>query len=206
VAARPPDPDVRRRLLESAAEVLASEGLAALSTRRLAAAVGSSTMAVYTHFGGIAELVREVAREGFQRLAGHIAAVPHTDNPVDDLLALGWAYRQNALDNPTLYAVMFGLVSGGDHALAKSMSEDGRYTFDALVAGTQRVLDAGLFRPGDAEAIAAQLWSSLHGFVALELAGYFDDEPRAVDDILLPLMINLGIGLATPASDPGPTG
>lgn len=159
-------------------------------------------MAVYTHFGSLAELVREVAREGFTRLADHIAAVPQTDSPLDDLLALGWAYRQNALDNPTLYAVMFGLVSGGDHALAKSMSEDGRYTFDALVAGTQRVLDAGLFRPGDPEAIAAQLWSSLHGYVSLELAGYFDDEPGAVEDILLPLMINLGTGLAAPALDP----
>jgi AcrR family transcriptional regulator len=195
--AKPPDPEVRRRLLEAAADVLATDGLGALSTRRLAAAVGTSTMAVYTHFGSLPELVREVAREGFQRLADHIAAVPQTESPLDDLLALGWAYRQNALDNPTLYAVMFGLVSGGDHSLAKSMSEDGRYTFDALVAGTQRVLDAGLFRPGDAEPIAAQLWSSLHGYVALELAGYFDDEPRAVDDILLPLMINLGTGLAT---------
>jgi AcrR family transcriptional regulator len=204
--AKPSDPDMRRRLLEAAATTLASDGLGALSTRRLAAQVGSSTMAVYTHFGSIAELVRAVAREGFQRLAEHIAAVPQTDSPLDDLLALGWAYRQNALDNRALYAVMFGLVSGGDQVLAKSISEDGRYTFDALIAGTQRVLDAGLFRPGDAEAIAAQLWSSLHGYVSLELAGYFADEPAAVDDILLPLMINLGTGLATPSLDPGPAG
>lgn len=198
VPSKSPDPEVRRRLTEAAAEVLAAEGLGALSTRRLAAAVGASTMAVYTHFGSLPELVREVAREGFKRLADHMAAVPQTDNPLDDLLELGWAYRQNALDNPALYAVMFGLVSGGTADSMATAKADGQYTFDALVAGTQRVLDAEQFRAGEATAIASQLWSALHGYVSLELAGYFDDDPNAVERILSPLLMNLGIGLATP--------
>jgi AcrR family transcriptional regulator len=195
VSSRTPDPDVRRRLLEATARLLTEEGPAALSTRRLAAEVGSSTMAVYTHFGGMGELVREVVREGFARLAEHLAAVPHTDDALTDLLELGWAYRANALDNPQLYAVMFGSASLGGYRLSNAEREDGRYTFDVLVAATQRAMDAGQFRADDAEKVAAQLWSALHGYVMLELAGYFDDEPDAVEAVLLPLFINLGVGL-----------
>lgn len=189
VGSRTPDPEVRRSLIEAAARLLADEGPAALSTRRLAATVGTSTMAVYTHFGGLPELVRAVVREGFARLAAHLAEVPATDDPLHDLAALGAAYRANALDNPQLYAVMFGSASLGGYRLHDDELEEGRDTFDVLVAATQRAIDAGMLRPGDAEAIAAQLWSATHGFVMLELAGYLsaDRDPGAVDQVLMPM-------------------
>jgi AcrR family transcriptional regulator len=198
VSPRTPEPQVRQRLLETAAQLLADQGPAALSTRRLATAVGTSTMAVYTHFGGLPQLVRAIVGEGFARLAAHLEAVPRTDDPLNDLAELGFAYRANALENPHLYAVMFGTASLGGYRLTGEELDEGRYTFDVLVAGTQRVMDAGVWRPGDAEAVAAQLWSSLHGYVMLELAGYFDDEPHAVDKVLLPMMANLSTALSLP--------
>ena len=42
--------------------------------RRIAGEVGTSTMAVYTYFAGMEELRREVAREGFRRLAAYLDA------------------------------------------------------------------------------------------------------------------------------------
>jgi AcrR family transcriptional regulator len=196
MAVRSSDPDVRRRLLEAAARLLTQEGPAALSTRRLATEVGTSTMAVYTHFGGLPDLVKAVADEGFERLAAHLAEVPQTDDPVQDLMALGWAYRANALDNPQLYSVMFGSASLGGYQRSGDDLDAGRYTFDVLVEGIARVMASGQWRTGDPEQVAAQLWSALHGYVMLELAGYFDREPDAVEEVLVPLLINLGIGLA----------
>jgi AcrR family transcriptional regulator len=181
---------VRARLVEAAAELLAGEGPAALSTRRLAREVGTSTMAVYTHFGGLPELVRAVVREGFARLGQHLDAVPETDDPLADLAALGEAYRANALANPHLYAVMFGSASLGGYRLHDDELDEGRYTFDVLVAATKRTIDAGIFRTGDPQDVAAQLWAATHGFVMLELAGYFDArrEPDAVDKVLHPML------------------
>jgi AcrR family transcriptional regulator len=181
---------VRARLVEAAAELLAGEGPAALSTRRLAREVGTSTMAVYTHFGGLPELVRAVVREGFSRLGQHLDAVPETDDPLADLAALGEAYRANALANPHLYAVMFGSASLGGYRLHDDELDEGRYTFDVLVAATKRTIDAGIFRTGDPQDVAAQLWAATHGFVMLELAGYFDArrEPDAVDKVLHPML------------------
>ncbi|MGN6475411.1 MAG: TetR/AcrR family transcriptional regulator [Mycobacteriales bacterium] len=193
VAKVTPTADVSQRLIEAAARLLAEEGPSGLSTRRLAAEVGTSTMAVYTHFGGLPELVRAVVREGFKRLGDHMAAVPETDDPLADLAALGEAYRANALDNPQLYAVMFGSASLGGYRLHDDELNEGRYTYDMLVAATQRTIDAGIFKPGDANAIAAQLWSATHGFVMLELAGYLDarQEPNAVDDVLNPMLTGI---------------
>ena len=65
-------PDVRRRLLDAAAQVLAEEGPSALTARRLTRDVGASTMAVYTHFGSMPALVREVVADGFARLHARV--------------------------------------------------------------------------------------------------------------------------------------
>jgi AcrR family transcriptional regulator len=162
---KPADPKVRMALLESAAELIAAEGGSQLSLRKLAQRVGTSTMAVYTHFGGMDELRREVRREGFNRLRQHLSDVPRTDDPLHDIDLLGAAYYVNAVTNPNLYRAMFmeGPVDDND-------TDVGIDTFMQLVDTVQRCIDAGAFTPGDAYARAQQLWAISHGVVALQLA------------------------------------
>src|SRR3954452_3546234 len=97
----------RRALIEAAARLIATEGVGALTLRRVADEVGTSTMAVYTHFGGMNELRREVRREGVTPLGTHLAAVDASGDPVGDLVLLGWAYYVNATTTPNLYRAMF---------------------------------------------------------------------------------------------------
>ena len=47
----------RDDLVDAAVDLLTRDGAKALSVRKLAAAVGTSTMAVYTHFGNMAGLL-----------------------------------------------------------------------------------------------------------------------------------------------------
>src|SRR4051794_3980827 len=102
-ASTPHEPDdVRRRLLEAAALLLDEEGPDSLTARRLATQAGTSTMAVYTHFGGMQALVREIVVEGFRRFAERVTDQPTTEDPVADLEKLALAYRENALANPHL--------------------------------------------------------------------------------------------------------
>ncbi|MPV39041.1 TetR family transcriptional regulator, partial [Georgenia subflava] len=101
------DETVRRRLLEHASEAIAAGGPDSLSVRAVAAAAGTTTAAVYSLFGSREALVQEVVAEGFRRFAGHLAAVPRSDDALADLLALGVAYRTSALANPHFYRVMF---------------------------------------------------------------------------------------------------
>ncbi|GAB2691444.1 TetR/AcrR family transcriptional regulator [Kitasatospora kifunensis] len=152
--------------------MLAEEGPKALSTRRLAAEVGTSTMAVYTHFGGKDDLVRAMVREGFSYLNRSLTEVRETNDPVADVAALGWAYRRNALEHRNLYSVMFGGSSLGGFLLTDEDRQHGRYTLQTLVGAVARGMKLGRLLDGDAQLVAHQLWIQLHGLVTLELGGY----------------------------------
>ena len=157
---------VRERLVEAAARVVAEEGSDALSTRRLAREVGTSTMAVYTQFGGMEQLRSELRDEAFRRLADRLRAVPAGEDPVRTLTERGIAYCRNAADDPHLYRAAF--------AAAPRPGEDARaglVAFGVLVESVQACLDAGRFAPADATALAAQIWTATHGAVMLHLAG-----------------------------------
>ncbi|MGW7369531.1 TetR/AcrR family transcriptional regulator, partial [Streptomyces sp. NPDC054841] len=99
---------VRRRLLDEAARILAEQGPGALSARRLVKEVGASTMAVYTHFGSMPELVRELMREGFARFRARAESVTGDSDPVVELAALCRCYQDFARAEPDVYAVLFG--------------------------------------------------------------------------------------------------
>lgn len=177
--ARSPDPAVRVALIEASARLLATDGLAALSIRRVATEVGTSTMAVYTHFGGKDELVQEVVREAFDRLDAELRSVGRTDDPVTDLVRTGQAYRRNALANAHLYRVMFGLNPLGqtDPATMSGLEDDatrGLDAYQALVDAVARCVDAGAV-DGDPRHLALQVWAMAHGVVSLELAGFLGD-------------------------------
>lgn len=172
VSPRRVDPNLGTTLIEAAAKLLAEEGPQALSTRRLAAAVGTSTMAVYTRFGGKQDLIRAMVREGFRLLDQRMSALGETADPVADVAALGLAYRRNALEHRHLYGVMFGGSGLGGFVLSDEDRQHGRYTLTHLVRAVERCMESGRFRTGDAQLVAHQQWIALHGLVTLELGGY----------------------------------
>jgi AcrR family transcriptional regulator len=173
-------------LVEHAARLLAEEGDGALTLRRVAREVGTSTMAVYTHFGGMDELRREVRQEGFNRLAEHLGKVGETRDPVFDLGMQGWAYCRNAFDNPSLYRVMFMEPLHGLQPI------DGWHTFEVLVRGVDAADRAGRFDDGDPIARAQQVWALTHGIVALHLVDLVTVENAL--DTLWHGAVNLFIG------------
>lgn len=193
---KPEGSDVRRRLVEAAALLLHEEGPDALTTRRVATAASTSTMAVYTHFGGMPALVKEIVAEGFTRLDEHQASVPHTDDPVSDLANLAMAYRNNALHNPHLYAVMFGATSLKGFQLTEADMVIGLNTFATLIKFVARAMEAGQLRKDDPARVASQVWTAMHGYVMLELAGLHLPADDPVEDVLRPLLTTLLAGLS----------
>ena len=169
-------PDLADRLVDEAGRVLAAEGPAALSLRRLASATGTSTMAVYTLFGDKPGLLAAMYRAGFERLGAAMAAAAAdaaARDPLETLAELGLAYRRSALANPHLYHLMFGRADKEfePDPVDKEMAES---TYRPLVAAVQRCLDAGQLVGPDAERIAFYLWAVSHGVVSLEIAGQLD--------------------------------
>lgn len=187
----PEEIDVRSRLLEAAARLLGEEGPSALSTRRLAREAETSTMAVYTHFGGMPALVREIVSEGFARLHERVAAVERGEDTIDYLARIAQAYRVNALENPHIYSVMFGSASLGGYRLHDDELDVGLAAFGQLADATEAAMDAGRLRRDEPAAVAGQLWTALHGYVMLELSGFHAvvDDPE--NQVLWPMLGHL---------------
>lgn len=194
--------EVRERLLDAALRLLDSEGPEALQARRLAAEVGASTMAVYTHFGGMRELLEALVRDGFLQLDQRLEQVPRTEDPAADLFRVGLAYREHALARPQLYRLMFGLAKAGSvrgnqditTTFTPTSEPEGKLAFEYLTTAVSRLMDTGRIHRGEPWQVAGQLWSALHGYVLLEIAGFFGDG-HGVDYVLGPLAQNLVIGL-----------
>ncbi|OLR94029.1 TetR/AcrR family transcriptional regulator [Actinokineospora bangkokensis] len=200
--------EARERLVAAALRLLADGGPDAVQARKVAAEVGASTMAVYTHFGNMGRLVDAIAAAGFGLLGDRLAAVPRTEDPVADLAALGLAYRAHAQENPDLYRVMFGVTAIGGHRPRTADPTAGGdpggvalRAFTHLVDAVAAVVDAGLVRRVDPAQLAAQLWSALHGFVLLEIAGFHGDD--GVERVLAPMTVNLLAGAGYDAAAGG---
>lgn len=159
------DSAIRATLVETAARLLATEGPTSLTLRRVAHESGTSTMAIYTHFGGMPDLRRAVRREGFARLAARLAEIDRGADAVADLALVGFAYYLNATRYPDMYRVMF---------MEQPMDEEdaaaGDGTFQTLVVGVERCIADGRFADADAVARATELWVGTHGVVTLHLA------------------------------------
>src|SRR5690242_3262141 len=101
--------DAPERLVQATVDLLAEQGPSAIKARSVASASGLSTMVVYSHFGGIPELMSAVADHGFKELGRAFAQVPVTEDPIADLFAMALTCRRQARENPHLYDLMFGL-------------------------------------------------------------------------------------------------
>ena len=162
---------IRPALIEAAARLIATEGAAGLTLRRVAQEVGTSTMAIYTHFGGMPELRRAVRQEGFARLTARAEQLGESEDPVADLAGLGIAYYQLAMSNPHLYRAMY-MEQPLDAADAAAGSE----THDVLVAAMQRCIDLERFDTDDARELATQFWAVGHGAITLQMAHLLSPE------------------------------
>lgn len=185
------DPAVRTALLEQAANILATRGSDALTLRALAERAGTSTMALYTHFGSMGALRTELKELAFARLREHMAAVPETDQPLHDLAVLGVAYYANAIENPDLYRVMFKEHTDGD-------SEVGLDTFATLIHYVSRCNGPGMIQPPtDPAQLALQIWGAVHGLVDLHIAGLLSKQETL--EALGSSVGNMLAGLGVPA-------
>jgi AcrR family transcriptional regulator len=193
---------VPERVVQATIGLLAEQGPSAIKARTVASASGLSTMAVYHHFGGIAELMRAVVDHGFKELDRDFSRVPVTDDPIADLFAMALMCRRVARENPHLYDLMFGLSTR--RATYRPLPESdvrlsGRSpAFQAAYAhlfqACARLVSSGRAGHQEPQALAAQLWSFVHGYITLELAEHFVEFDDPVMQVLLPMGVNFAVG------------
>ncbi len=185
--------ELRERLVDAGLELLDRHGPAELTVRRIAEAAGTSTMGVYTKFGGRTGVLEAIYRQGFELLRAALGAVPHAEDAIRHILDLALAYRRFAIANPALYAFMFEQPVPDFDPNPTLRVEVLDTTFGLLVTAVQRATAQGALPDGDPVHTSVLVWCLAHGMVSLELThaasspqpGRFPASPEAGERILL---------------------
>jgi AcrR family transcriptional regulator len=164
---RTPSAEVERELLIAAEAVLVRDGPGALTVRAVAAEAGIAPMGVYNRLGGKNGLVDALLIRGFDRLRATIEAGREPDL-LARLRSCGLRYREFALANPHFYAIMFEGAILHEHESVE-VDEHARASFAALVRIVELAAAAGVIEAPSPLEAAQQIWSAVHGAVALEL-------------------------------------
>lgn len=142
----------RDQIVDVAERILETEGLDAITMRRLATELGIQAPSLYKHVRDKAEIEAALQERALNQLADALRA----SGP--GIGALGTAYRGWALAHPGLYAVSAQLPLHRD-----------RLTPGVETAAAAPLMDAV---GGDLDRARA-LWGLAHGLVSLELADRF---------------------------------
>lgn len=158
------DVQVQQRLLAVTAELVDREGPARVTLRDVAAAADTSTTAIYSLFGGKAQLLKAAVDHGFRSFGES-----QREAATGGLKNLGRAYRVWALEHPALYRLMFGgaLAAYVDCSPTPEVASDSMLPLVEAVTAAQAV---GVLRIEDPATVATAIWGQVHGLVGLELA------------------------------------
>ena len=183
-AAHQPDRDTERARLRSevlrhALALLAEGGAEALSARTLARAIGMSTKLIYSHFGGMPQIVAGVYALGFAELTRVLEA---GDDPrlsrVDRLWSVARGYRAFARENPHLFDLMYG--PRVRHLAPDESDRGGAASSLDLVARIIAPPDAAPLAVAAVRPLAYAFLSAIHGPVSLESSGWLRTNAAAV--------------------------
>lgn len=162
--------DLKNALIEAGIEILASEGVHALTLRKVAQRAGVSHAAPYAHFADKQALIAAISTAGYQKIQRCVERVwqENQDNPLRLLVYMAWEYIQFAVNEPAHFKITFsGVVEKEqDYPALVEATQKSMALFTKIVAKCQ---DAGILHPGPAEWMAVSLWGSIHGLVMLRL-------------------------------------
>lgn len=181
--ARPVPPTVARAkltrelIVDEACRLISTDGLDALTLRRLADRFAVSAPALYSHFRGKEDLLRAVAERQFDELMARyrqIDANADPARPLDRVRAQCRTYVQLSRQDPELFRVMFlfppdlgGLLvvpEGSELPAATQAFQEALGALEDAIAG-------GHLDPVEPLTVAMTLWAGVHGIASLFALG-----------------------------------
>lgn len=164
---------LRESIVDAARTIVRTDGIAALTMRRIAEAIDYAPATLYTHFASREALLGELCRQGMAELASSLeAATAGLREPRSRLAALGTAYVRFALNEPQMYRLIFM----EDPAITKGIFEtiegnDGARALGLITAQFAELRANGkLRRTANLAALTDLYWTIVHGLASLRLS------------------------------------
>jgi len=202
--------DLRHALLEKALELVAARGQEGFSLREAAREVGVSATAAYRHFADKTAILTALAKEGHARLAATMervaARVPGPAggkaHAIGTLAAIGEAYVEFAMRNPSHFRVMFSPCMQAEGFEPDPGDPD---AYQTLVEALDALVASGVVRADARAGAEIVAWSAVHGLAGLLVEGALPltVRERAAAIAMVTRAVLLGLG-CDPALVPAP--
>lgn len=188
---------LRQEIVDAARDILAHEGYAQLSMRKVAERIEYSPTAIYLHFEDKRDLVFQVCEETFGKLVVELESLePEFKDPVLRLREGMRRYVAFGLRHPEHYIATFIAVPHEqlpeDIERYNSPDSNGMRALGILMKVVQDCVDAGKFRKVDPGVTARALWAALHGVTALliQMPNFAWGDQKAVIESLVEMAMD----------------
>jgi AcrR family transcriptional regulator len=145
---RTADSTLSERILDAAHELARSEGVEAVSLRKVAVLAKTTTPTVYARFGTKEELLLALANRARLRFAGELMQQP-------TLQKAAHIYLQLVLDRPHDYRLIYDI--GWPHIFSDEADQPG------VIWARERFAELHGGKPKDYALVVECLWMELHG-------------------------------------------
>lgn len=158
--------DLRKKILDAASELFASDGYESVSMRKIADKIEYSPTTIYLYFKDKNELLNQICEETFAGLIRDLQKIKNkSDDPLTTLRKAMKAYIDFGLKYPNHYEVTFiDPIKGSNLPFEGST---GQKAFEMLTSSVATSMDAGLLKKDDVAKVSQILWAMLHGIVSL---------------------------------------
>ena len=177
--------EVRASILDTAWQMVVTEGWHSFSIRKIADAIEYSVPVIYSHFENKDAILLEFNRKGFQLLADSLAqAKAGQPEPANQIRAMGRAYWKFAFENKEYYQLMFGL---GIPTCETAIRIPALETFSGVIIGSITAMVPAGQKPGFDPWLKYQsFWSMLHGLVSINMIRLNSPDRPADDETAAP--------------------
>jgi len=161
---------IRKKIINAASEILASEGYEKLSIRKIADKIEYSPGIIYHYFKDKSEIVTCVVEEGYGNILTRVNEIPlNVDNPEETMKKRLRAYIDLMLEMPQQFrAILMNDIEAIQEKV--NMLEEGISKKRNSIAALCNLIDEGIrkgkFREIDTELTAQIIWTSTHGLIS----------------------------------------
>ena len=160
----------RERLLRVAEKLFAKHGVAGVSMRQIAQALGYSQTAAYRYFANKDEILVAMRAAALDRFCGHLeAAFDPARDARKNARAVGQAFLDFALKHPDTYRLIF-FTENLEEAIAPQFPATMTRFRATMTTYVQALVDAGHIE-GDVRTLGETFFSAAHGIVMMHMSG-----------------------------------
>ena len=168
-----------RALLEAAEALVQRDGTSALSVRRVADEVGTSTRAVYSLFGSKEGLLAALGSRAWELVGEGLDQLPISNDPAEDLVKVGAVvFRDFAINHPSMFRIAVQRTVGPPE-LDEAFRPTRIQVLHGLRARVERLAQAGLLDGRPIPDVVRQFHALCEGLAALELRGVIPPQEGA---------------------------